>query len=191
MGYVCYCHIMQQLLFLGGGSGWLPLACLSISARQSSNAFPGKGVNGNLMTRGHVQTDVDIIFGTCLDPDSLVCPRKTLSLRWRNLPTVDGRSFRQGVREKDKIDAPIFKICLGADDDTGNVRNTAIVYYLVIDYLNHVERFPRGDGVNEDISMDSYCVFGSENGVLVLLSPTIRWKWAARAGVYRPVLRYR
>ena len=42
--------------------------------------FPWKRSHGSLMTRVHVQTNVDIILGTRLDPDSVVCPRKTLSL---------------------------------------------------------------------------------------------------------------
>lgn len=61
-----------------------------------------------------------------------------------------------------------MEICLGTDDDTWDGVEAAEVDNLVVYDLDHVERFPGGNRVDEDIAVDANGMFGVKDGVLVL-----------------------
>ena len=63
---------------------------------------------------------------------------------------------------------PLCEVVLGTDDDAGYRAHATKVDNLVVDYLDHVEGFPGGDGVYEDEAVDSNGVFGIQDRVFIL-----------------------
>lgn len=55
-----------------------------------------------------------------------------------------------------------------ADDDDGNLAGAAEVDNLVIDGGDHLERLPRVDGVDKEVTVNTVGVLGREERVLVL-----------------------
>ena len=62
------------------------------------------------------------------------------------------------------------EITFRTDNNTGKFCDAAKVYNLIVDDLDHVEGVARGNGVHEDIAMDSDGMLGIERRVFILAS---------------------
>ena len=62
----------------------------------------------------------------------------------------------------------MYEITFLTHNDTWYLCQATKVYNLIVHDLDHVERIPRGDGVYEDVAVNTDGVLRVERGVLVL-----------------------
>jgi hypothetical protein len=60
------------------------------------------------------------------------------------------------------------EVALLADQHTGHLLNSREIQDLVVDRLHHLERLAGVDRVDQEVAVDTDCVFRREEGVLVL-----------------------
>ncbi len=62
----------------------------------------------------------------------------------------------------------MWEVGLGTNDDAGNLVHATEVDDLVVDDLNHVKGLSGGDGIYENITMNTDGMFGIEDRKFVL-----------------------
>lgn len=66
-----------------------------------------------------------------------------------------------------------MQIGFGANDNAWDVLRATKIYDLVVHVLDHVERIPRSDGVNQDISVDANSILGVKDRIFVLNATSV------------------
>lgn len=109
-------------------------------------------------------TDVDIVSGTRLDPGALELTCQLLALLLAYLPAVMKRTRIVSGHALSLLPCPPrppassplhMQVALLADDGTGDTLGAHVVEDLVMHSLDHLKARPRGNRVDEDVSVDA------------------------------------
>lgn len=130
-----------------------------------------------------VRTNIYIGLCASLDPGSVILSCEALTFVGGDLSESPIRT--QVGASRDGLECgmlPLGEVVLGANYDAWYRAHAAEVDNLVVYDLDHVEGFPRRDGVDKDEAVDSDGMFGIQYRVLILVTRGVSVLCAPKGG---------